>query len=72
MQPIAMTSLSTIAAAIPPALAIGSGAESRTPLALTVIGGLTVSAAFTLSVVPTAYKLLSRLERRLLRGQSVP
>jgi multidrug efflux pump subunit AcrB len=64
LRPIVMTSLSTIAAAIPPALAIGPGAESRIPLALTVIGGLTVSTAFTLFVVPTAYKLLSRFERR--------
>lgn len=64
LRPIVMTSLSTIAAAIPPALAIGPGAESRIPLALTVIGGLAVSTAFTLFMVPAAYKLLSRFERR--------
>jgi HAE1 family hydrophobic/amphiphilic exporter-1 len=68
LRPIVMTSLSTIAAAIPPALAIGPGAESRIPLALTVIGGLTVSTAFTLFVVPAAFTLFSRSARHTRQG----
>jgi hydrophobe/amphiphile efflux-1 (HAE1) family protein len=63
LRPILMTSVATVAGAIPPALAIGPGAESRIPLALTVIGGVTVSTALTLFVVPAVYSLLSRFER---------
>ena len=64
LRPILMTSFSTIAAALPPALAIGPGAETRIPMAMTVIGGVAVSTLLTLYVVPCAYSVLSRLERR--------
>ncbi len=63
LRPILMTSLSAIAAAIPPALAIGPGAESRIPMSIAVIGGMTVSTALTLVVVPAVYSILSRFER---------
>ncbi|MCE0498863.1 MAG: efflux RND transporter permease subunit, partial [Methylacidiphilales bacterium] len=64
LRPILMTSLATLAAAVPPALALGPGAESRIPMAITVIGGVLVSTFFTLLVVPCAYSLLVRLESR--------
>ena len=57
-----MTSLATLAAALPPALALGPGAESRIPMSITVIGGVIVSTFFTLLVVPCAYSLLARVE----------
>jgi HAE1 family hydrophobic/amphiphilic exporter-1 len=57
-----MTSVSTIAAAIPPALALGPGAETRVPMALVIIGGVSVSTLLTLFVVPCAYSLMARLE----------
>ncbi len=60
LRPILMTSLATIAAAIPPAVAIGAGAEVRAPMAITVIGGVAVSTFFTLFVVPCVYKLTVR------------
>ncbi|MCB1169522.1 MAG: efflux RND transporter permease subunit [Leptospiraceae bacterium] len=63
LRPIVMTSLSAIAAAIPPALAIGPGAESRIPMSIAVIGGMTVSTILTLIVVPAVYSILSRFER---------
>ena len=63
LRPILMTSLSTMAAAIPPALALGPGAESRIPMAITVLGGTLVSTMFTLFVVPCAYRVMARLER---------
>ena len=47
-----------------PALAWGPGAESRIPMAITVIGGVIVSTFFTLLVVPCAYSLLARFESR--------
>jgi HAE1 family hydrophobic/amphiphilic exporter-1 len=62
LRPILMTSLATLAAALPPALALGPGAESRIPMSITVIGGVIVSTFFTLLVVPCAYSLLARFE----------
>ena len=64
LRPILMTSLATLAAAIPPALALGPGAESRIPMAITVIGGVIVSTFFTLLVVPCAYSLMAHLESK--------
>jgi CzcA family heavy metal efflux pump len=59
LRPIFMTSLTTLIALIPLALNMGSGAELQRPLAIAVIGGLTISTIFTLVVVPLAYLLLS-------------
>jgi multidrug efflux pump subunit AcrB len=64
LRPIMMTSISTIAAAIPPALAWGPGAETRIPMALAVIGGVFFSTLLTLFVVPCAYSVLARVESR--------
>ncbi|MBI4372936.1 MAG: efflux RND transporter permease subunit, partial [Candidatus Omnitrophica bacterium] len=64
LRPILMTSVSTIAAAIPPALAMGPGAETRIPMAIAVIGGITVSTVLTLFVVPAAYLYLVPLEKK--------
>ena len=64
LRPILMTSFATIAAAIPPALGIGPGAETRIPMALVVIGGVLFSTFLTLLVVPCAYSLLAPLESR--------
>jgi multidrug efflux pump len=58
LRPILMTSTATIAGALPPAFAIGPGAELQRPMALSVVGGMIVSTAFTLFVVPAAYSLL--------------
>jgi HAE1 family hydrophobic/amphiphilic exporter-1 len=63
LRPILMTSISTIAAAIPPALAMGPGAETRIPMAITIIGGVFVSTALTLFVVPCVYSLLSKHDK---------
>ncbi len=62
LRPILMTSAATIAAAIPPALGIGPGAETRIPMALVVIGGMFFSTLLTLLVVPCAYSLMAPLE----------
>ena len=64
LRPIVMTSVATISAAIPPALALGPGAETRVPMALVIIGGVAVSTLLTLFVVPCAYSLFSRLESK--------
>lgn len=64
LRPILMTSFATIAAAIPPALALGSGSEILRPMAVTVIGGVIVSTFFTLFVIPCVYSLMVRFEHR--------
>ena len=63
LRPILMTSIATIAGAIPAMLAIGPGAETRIPMAVTIVGGVALSTVLTLFVVPCAYLILSRLER---------
>ncbi len=77
LRPILMTTMSTIAGAVPAALALGPGSETRIPMALTVIGGMVVSTFMTLFVVPAAYVLFDDLaarfaRRRHLVPESVP
>ncbi|MBK7207090.1 MAG: efflux RND transporter permease subunit [Elusimicrobia bacterium] len=62
LRPILMTSVSTIAGAIPAALSLGAGAETVRPMAVVVIGGMIASTLLTLFVVPAAYSLLARLQ----------
>ncbi len=64
LRPILMTSISTIAAAVPAALALGPGSETRVPMAVVVIGGMILSTLFTLLVVPCAYLVLPGRVRR--------
>jgi multidrug efflux pump subunit AcrB len=59
LRPILMTTFATLAAAVPPALALGPGSETRVPMALTVLGGVSLSAFVTLYVVPCAYLLIN-------------
>ncbi len=63
LRPILMTSLATIAAAVPPALALGPGAETRIPMAITIVGGVIVSTFFTLYLVPCVYYIFTRESR---------
>ena len=55
LRPILMTTLTTVLGLTPMALGLGEGSEIRTPMAITVIAGLTVSMALTLIVIPTLY-----------------
>ncbi len=64
LRPILMTSIATIAAAVPAALALGPGSETRIPMAVAVIGGVFLSTLLTLFVVPCAYSLLARWEKK--------
>lgn len=60
LRPIIMTTLCTLFGFLPLALAFGEGAEVRSPMAITVIGGLLVSTLLTLVVIPVVYDLLDR------------
>jgi CzcA family heavy metal efflux pump len=55
LRPILMTTLCTLFGLIPLALGIGAGAELQRPLALAVIGGLSLSTIVTLYLIPALY-----------------
>jgi hydrophobic/amphiphilic exporter-1 (mainly G- bacteria), HAE1 family len=63
LRPILITSISTILGLMPMALGLGEGAEIRRPMAITVIGGMTVATFLTLVVIPVLYAALDRRER---------
>jgi hydrophobe/amphiphile efflux-1 (HAE1) family protein len=65
LRPILMTSLATIFGALPIALALGAGAQSRVPLGIVVVGGLLFALIFTLFIIPVMYTLMSR-DKKLL------
>jgi multidrug efflux pump len=60
-RPILMTAISTIFGAVPLMLATGPGAETRNPMGLVIVGGLTISTFLTLFVIPIFYVLMDRL-----------
>ncbi|WP_052378706.1 efflux RND transporter permease subunit [Polycyclovorans algicola] len=60
LRPILMTTLSTVAGAVPLILSSGAGSEARMILGLVVFGGVALSAVITLVVVPCFYALLCR------------
>jgi len=64
LRPILMTATATMMAAIPPALGIGSGSEIRMPMAIAVIGGLILSTALSLIVVPAFYVVADKVAKR--------
>ncbi|HYO74029.1 MAG TPA: efflux RND transporter permease subunit, partial [Archangium sp.] len=72
LRPILMTSLATMMAAVPAVLALGAGSETRAPMSVAVLGGLSVSTVFSLLVVPAFYVVADRMKARLarLRGGS--
>jgi hydrophobe/amphiphile efflux-1 (HAE1) family protein len=61
LRPILMTSAATLMAAVPAALQLGPGSELRGPMAISVIGGLTLSTALSLVVVPCFYVVADKL-----------
>jgi HAE1 family hydrophobic/amphiphilic exporter-1 len=60
LRPILITTVSTVLGLLPMALGFGEGAEVRTPMAITVIGGIAVSTLLTLVVIPVVYSLMVR------------
>jgi HAE1 family hydrophobic/amphiphilic exporter-1 len=59
LRPVIMTTLTTILGMLPLALSNSQGSEMWKPMAITVIGGLTVSTMLTLIIIPTLYTLFA-------------
>lgn len=64
-RPILMTSLSTILGAVPIALALGAGSESRVSMGTAIIGGLTFATLLTLYVIPAMYSYISEKSKNV-------
>jgi len=67
LRPILMTTMATVGGMFPVALALGEGGKMRSPMAITVIGGLLASTLLTLVVVPVAYSILDGVATWLKR-----
>jgi HAE1 family hydrophobic/amphiphilic exporter-1 len=76
MRPVLMTAIAMIFGALPAALGIGPGAETRSPMAVAAAAGMISSTALTLLVVPVFYLTLDDgiawLRRRLRRREATP
>jgi hydrophobe/amphiphile efflux-1 (HAE1) family protein len=64
LRPILMTAVATMMAAVPSAMGLGPGSETRGPMADAVIGGLILSTALSLLVVPAFYVVADGLKRK--------
>ena len=60
LRPIVMTALAAVCGMLPLAFAIGAGSQMLQPLAIAVIGGLTISMVLSLVVTPLVYYLLTK------------
>lgn len=63
LRPIIMTSVTTVLAMIPMAIGFGSGEQLQRPLALTIIGGLSLTTALTLFFTPILYMVVHKVRR---------
>jgi len=65
LRPIMMTAIAAVCGMLPLAFALGAGSQMLQPLAIAVIGGLTVSMVLSLIVTPVVYYLLTRKVKKL-------
>ena len=60
LRPILMTSIATVAGAVPLMLATGAGAAARTAIGVVIVWGVTIATAITLFLIPVLYSRLAR------------
>ena len=65
LRPVLMTTLTTLLGLIPLALGLSDGGELMAPLAIAMIGGLTLSTAMTLIIIPVFYSLFDDLSNMI-------
>lgn len=70
VRPILMTTATTVLGLLPMSLGLGDGAALRQPLAIAVIGGLTLATLLTLVVIPCAYALVPGKVREAWRERT--
>jgi multidrug efflux pump subunit AcrB len=66
-RPIVMTTIAMVGGMLPSALALDSGGEFRSPMAVAVIGGLISSTLLSLVFVPAVFVLMDDIGRGLWR-----
>jgi HAE1 family hydrophobic/amphiphilic exporter-1 len=59
-RPIIMTTVTTVLAMVPMGLGLGTGEQMQRPLAITIIGGLSIATFLTLFLTPVVYEMLHR------------
>ena len=64
LRPILMTTIATVAGAVPLAFSHGAGSEALKPMAVAIIGGSLVSTVLTLVVVPSIYSVFERDKKK--------
>ncbi|MBF2002260.1 MAG: efflux RND transporter permease subunit [Synechococcales cyanobacterium M58_A2018_015] len=72
-RPVIMTSVSTAMAMVPIALGFGAAGDTRSPMAIAVIGGFSTSTVLTLIVVPVLFTYIDNLAHRcskVIRGRN--
>ena len=76
LRPILMTTTTTVLGMLPLAIGMGEGTELMRPLAIAVVGGLSISTILTLVVIPCAYLVIhgaaARLKRWVVGGSPAP
>jgi multidrug efflux pump len=72
LRPILMTTGAMVLGAVPLAMSVGAGAESRKQIGWVIVGGLLLGTLLTLYVVPVMYTLMRQLVEGRSRGEAVP
>ncbi|HEX2843543.1 efflux RND transporter permease subunit [Hyphomicrobium sp.] len=74
LRPILMTTGAMVLGAVPLALAVGAGAESRQQIGWVIVGGMSLGTVLTLYVVPTVLSMIGSSHRRTAEpgGEALP